>query len=199
MVASPHLALAHAYWKSHLRPGDLAIDATCGNGHDTCALAKLLLGHSESLLLSFDIQTAALENAEALLQSSVPKEFLPRVLFQRRCHSEIDQIPLPHFPKLIVYNLGYLPGGDKSITTQSITTLTSLQKAAKLLEERGALSVTCYPGHPEGKREEEAVVEWAKSLPSEQWHVCHHQWINRSAAPSLLWIFKHLLPASERR
>jgi hypothetical protein len=185
----PHISLAHAYWKSHLSPGDNAIDATCGNGYDTFALAKLLLSHPDSLLLGFDIQSSALEQTESLLKQSLPEEHLARVLFQRRCHSELDQVPLPHPPKLVVYNLGYLPGSDKSITTLTPSTLSSLEKATSLLApEHGALSITCYPGHPEGKKEEDAIVQWAEKLPSHKWQVCHHRWLNRKASPSLLWI-----------
>lgn len=187
-MKTPHLSLAHAYWKSHLREGDLAIDATSGNGHDSCLLAKILLQHPESLLIGFDIQAVALEQTERLLRQSIPEEHLARVLFHRRCHSEIDQVPLPHPPSLIVYNLGYLPGADKNVTTQTSSTMASIQKAARLLGDKGALSITCYPGHPEGAREEEAILVWAESLPSEKWLVCHHRWLNRSAAPSLLWI-----------
>jgi hypothetical protein len=187
-MKTPHLSLAHAYWKSHLREGDLAIDATSGNGHDSCLLAKILLQHPESLLIGFDIQAVALEQTERLLRQSIPEEHLARVLFHRRCHSEIDQVPLPHLPSLIVYNLGYLPGANKNVTTQTSSTMASIQKAARLLGDKGALSITCYPGHPEGAREEEAILDWADSLPSEKWLVCHHRWLNRSAAPSLLWI-----------
>lgn len=192
-LSSPHLTLAHAYWRSHLRPGDLAIDATCGNGHDICTLGKLLLSHPESLLIGFDIQSAALQNTEALLKKSLPEEHLARVLFQRRCHSEIDQVPLPHPPALIVYNLGYLPGSDKRITTETSSTLASLAKATCLVKEGGSISITCYPGHLEGKREEEAILLWAENLSSDRWQVCHHRWLNRNAAPSFLWIYKNLI------
>lgn len=188
--SSPHLSLAHAYWKGHLRLGDLAIDATCGNGYDTFALAKLLLSHPESLIVGFDIQTSALEKTETLLKKAFSKEELARILFHHRCHSELDQVPLPHPPRLVVYNLGYLPGSDKSITTKTESTLQSLCKATKLFGEQGALSITCYPGHPEGKREEEAVLAWAKTLDPVIWKVCHHRWLNRPSSPSLLWIFK---------
>ncbi len=188
MDRSPHLSLAHTFWKEHLHPGDIAIDATCGNGHDTVALARLLLSDSNSLLLALDIQGAALDQTSCLLRRSVPESHLSRVLLHRVCHSDIDQIPLPHPPRLIVYNLGYLPGGDKSITTQTATTLLSLQKALSLLASDGALSVTCYPGHVEGAQEEAAISDWAKRLNVKEWQACHHRWINRPASPGLFWI-----------
>ena len=190
MERSPHLLLAHSYWKSHLKPCDIVIDATCGNGHDTVFLAQLILENSNSLLIGLDLQQAALESTLQLLRHSLPDDYLSRILLQRICHSEIDRIPLPHPPRLIVYNLGYLPGGDKNLTTQTSTTLQSLQKALALLAPDGAISVTCYPGHAEGAREELAILNWAQTLPVNEWHVCHHRWINRPAAPSLLWIHR---------
>src|SRR6185436_10014836 len=80
------------------------------------------------------------------------------ITFLHQCHT---QLPQDEKVKLIVYNLGYLPGGNKSLTTLTSTTLTSLNTAYALLAPGGALSITCYPGHPEGAREEAAIHSWA--------------------------------------
>ncbi len=186
---SPHLSLAHAYWKELLCAGGIAIDATCGNGHDTMILAELLLTYPESLLFGLDIQQSALNKTSALLQSAIPASHFARVSLHQLCHGNIDRLPLPASPRLIVYNLGYLPGGDKTITTQTPTTLQSLQKAADLLAPHGAISVTCYPGHLEGEKEESAILNWARQLPHAKWQICHHRWVNRQASPSLFWIY----------
>lgn len=174
---SPHLTLAKQYWKNILKKSDLAIDATCGNGHDTLFLSELCS------VIGLDIQNAAIANTEALLAKHQRKAVLHRL-----SHEEIDQLPLPYPPRLIVYNLGYLPKGDKSITTKGSTTLLSAKKGLDLLAREGALSITCYPGHEEGFCEEKMLKEWAATLPSERWLVCHHKWLNRVKAPSLLWI-----------
>lgn len=171
-IFSPHLTLAKTYWQGHLKPNDVAIDATCGNGHDTLFLSELC--H----VIGLDIQP------EAIAKTSV---LAPKALLHRLSHAEIDQIPLPYAPRLIVYNLGYLPGGDKSITTQTGSTLTSVKKSLELLAPDGALSITCYPGHDEGLREEKALLEWAAELP-EDFTVCYHKWLNRPRSPTLLWI-----------
>ena len=188
MDISPHLALAHSFWKDFLHPGDIAVDATCGNGHDTALLAQLILKDPNSLLIGLDIQPEALEKTTSLLKSSVPESYLSRVLLHRLSHADLDRVPMPTPPRLIVYNLGYLPGGDKTITTQTASTLLSLQKAAKLLAEDGALSITCYPGHPEGAREEQAILEWASKEDPAKWQVCYHRWINRPLSPTFLWM-----------
>lgn len=176
---SPHLGLAREYWKGLLKIGDLAIDATCGNGHDTLFLSELCS------VIGLDIQTQAIQNTEILLAKHQKKALLYQL-----SHEAIDTLSPPSPPKLIVYNLGYLPRGDKSITTKTETTLESLKKSFEMLQSEGALSVICYPGHEEGFREEKVIVEWASHLPQGRSSVCYHQWINRPNSPSLLWIVK---------
>ncbi len=170
---APHILLAQAYWKNHLTPKDIAIDATCGNGHDTQVLSELC--H----VIGIDIQS------DAIAKTSIRA---PKALLHRMSHADLDRIPLPYAPRLVVYNLGYLPGGDKALTTQTISTLLSVQKALHVLAPDGALSITCYPGHDEGFKEEIALLQWAESLPSTRFIVCYHKWINRPKAPSLIWI-----------
>jgi hypothetical protein len=176
-IFSPHLHLAKSYWKAHLKPSDLAVDATCGNGHDTLFLSELC--H----VIGLDIQVAAIQNTEALLMRNEKKAVLHRL-----SHDAIDTLPLPHPPRLIVYNLGYLPRGDKSMTTKAETTLESVKKALEIVASDGALSITCYPGHDEGQREENALIAFAEALPSSRWSVCLHKWLNRPRSPSLVWI-----------
>ena len=177
---SPHLALAQKYWQEHVRAEDIVVDATAGNGHDTLFLSKLV---PKGAVFSFDIQKEALENTKKIL----PPDH--QVTLMHQSHETICEIPFQTAPRLIVYNLGYLPGGDKTITTQTETSLKSIQSCLKILAEGGALSITCYPGHEEGFREEKAIGEFfSKSLPSKEWLVCHHRFVNRPSAPSLFWV-----------
>jgi len=180
---SPHLALAQNYWKGHLRAGDVAIDATCGNGNDTLFLSGLL---TEGLVVALDIQSQAIENTARLLE----QHQIRRVLLHQISHAEIGQILFPSPPRLIVYNLGYLPRGDKSITTQTDSTLESVKKSLQIAAVDGAVSITCYPGHDEGEREELALIDFVKMLPADQWSVCHHKWLNRPRSPSFIWIVR---------
>ena len=183
MTRSPHLDLAKWYWQRQIAPGDTAIDATCGNGHDTLFLAQLPL----SFLLALDIQPAAIEKTRSLLALHLNDEELKRVSLREMSHDDLMKIACPP-PKLVVYNLGYLPGGDKSITTKTPSTMTSIASALSILGENGAISITCYPGHEEGKKEEDALLEFAGTLPSNQWEVRHHRWLNRLRSPNLIWI-----------
>jgi 16S rRNA C1402 N4-methylase RsmH len=173
---SPHLERAKECWRLLLQPGDLAIDATLGNGHDSLFLLEL-----GAEIIGFDIQSKAIEEVKKKTRDQ-------KITLYHQSHETIASIPLPQPPKLIVYNLGYLPGGDKSITTLSSSTLKSVQHSLERLDPKGALSIICYPGHEEGLKEEAFLLEWASSLNPLKWNVRHERWINRRRSPSFLWI-----------
>lgn len=173
-----HLELAHNYWREIVTPEDVVIDATCGNGHDTAALARM-----SKLVYALDVQKTAIEKTRARLKS----EGLENVVYIEGCHSNFPLIQEP--VKLIVYNLGYLPGGDKGITTMETTTLASLAKACELVAPSGMISIMCYPGHEEGAREEGGVMEWVKGLDG--WSYKLHAWENRQ--PRLLILIKSMI------
>ncbi|NGX38291.1 MAG: hypothetical protein K1000chlam2_01464, partial [Chlamydiae bacterium] len=118
MQANSHLDLAYEYWQKILRKDDWAIDATCGNGRDTARLAPLCQG-----LIALDIQEKAIENTRLLLEGKAH-------LF-RQSHETFPPLAYEKPIRLIVYNLGYLPGGDKDLTTRVESTLKSLQNALK--------------------------------------------------------------------
>ncbi len=189
MILKSAVSLTHNIWPSILYPGAYVIDATCGNGHDTLFLSQNALTEHKGKIIALDIQEKAIENTSHLLKETLQKNILHKVKLLKSCHSQIDH----HCPKgadLIVYNLGYLPGADKTITTQSKTTLLSLKKSLLLLNHQGILSITCYPGHPEGQVEALNILNWAKSLGSE-YDCCQQTWINRSdRSPFILLIGK---------
>lgn len=178
--------LAHAYWKDYLTAGDTAIDATCGNGHDTLFIANCCISETKGKLYSIDIQKQALEQARTLLSKALPKRSLERVVFIQGCHSHFPKEIAARTVKLIVYNLGYLPGGDKNVTTSFETTLRSIEEAMTLITNDGLISITCYPGHPAGKIEQGKILELVKQLDPWKWISCHHVWTNRNQAPSLI-------------
>jgi len=181
--------LAHDYWQRLLHPGDYVIDATCGNGHDTLFLANLVLKKdTNGQLLAMDTQAEAIQNTQQLLQDNLAKNMLDRVSFFNGCHSTFPSQIEKESITLIVYNLGYLPGGNKELTTTSSTTLQSLQAALPLIVPGGAISITCYPGHPAGKVEETEILSFTNSLSPLEWSCCYHRWINRNQAPSLILI-----------
>lgn len=64
----------------------------------------------------------------------------------------------------ICFNLGYLPGGNKSIVTIPATTLKALDASLELLRLGGVLTATLYSGHSGGKAERDAVLGWVEGL-----------------------------------
>lgn len=186
-----HLDLAHHYWKSLVKPGDIVIDATCGNGNDILVLANLALtNENEGLVFGIDSQAEAIESTRQHLIASIDEKIINHIILLHQCHSTFPDSLSSESVSLIVYNLGYLPKGNKTLTTMTPTTLQSLQQALRLIKSGGAISLTCYPGHDEGKREEDAVKEFAASLDPRQWSCCYHSWLNRRNAPSLLLLQK---------
>lgn len=177
-----HLKIAHLLWREHLKPGMTAVDATAGNGHDTLFLMGLVLGEDAGWVHAFDIQEAALTNTFELLKN---EPFADRVTLHHASHErfpdslrEVD---------LIVYNLGYLPGGDKSITTMAESTLNSCKNALEILKTGGLLSLTLYPGHAEGCIEKNKLLSWLETTTA---YCVHHQPVNSPKAPTLITLVK---------
>jgi hypothetical protein len=185
-----HLDLAHSYWERLIAPGDAVIDATCGNGHDTLKLCQLALLHGKGQVTGIDLQKEAIEATTRLLDLHLTQKQRACVALHCRCHASFPPECAADTIKLVVYNLGYLPKGNKELTTNLSTTLQSVEHYLSLIQNGGAVSITCYPGHEEGGREEEALLAFASTLSSNAWSVCFHQWTNRHQAPSLIFIQK---------
>mgnify|MGYP002513849692 CR=1 FL=1 len=143
---------------THLREGDIAVDFTMGNGHDTAFLSKTVgpTGH----VYAFDIQEQAVRStAESLERAGVPKNY---TLIHDSHHRVKDYVKEPF--KAGMFNLGWLPGGDKSITTLRETTLPAIEAAIELMGRDAIILVAVYPGHAEGDAEGKEICEYLSSL-----------------------------------
>lgn len=146
----------------HIQSGDKVIDATAGNGWDTLFLATQV--GNEGKVYAFDIQAEAIESSQKKLEE---KQLLQRVdLFHCSHDLMLEKIPSDAINTIstIMFNLGYLPGSDKSIITQTESTLLALDASLALLKPDGRLSVVVYPGHSGGDTEAQAVMQWSKHL-----------------------------------
>jgi predicted methyltransferase len=182
-----HTHLAHLIWKDFLKPGMTVIDATAGNGNDTLFLAKCVLTPKTGLVHAFDIQEDAIKNTENRLQKNLSPILLKRITLHVASH---ETFPIGINPSLVVYNLGYLPGGDLAKTTLTNTTINSCNNALDILLPGGLLSITIYPGHPEGNLEKSAIFDWLREKPSFQ--IFYHTEINKPNHPSLITLRKPL-------
>jgi hypothetical protein len=87
----------------------------------------------------------------------------------------------------IMFNLGYLPGGDKALTTEPETTLAALEHAVHYLRPGGVITVVQYVGHEGGAAEAEAVDAWAADLNQARFQALSYRFVNqRNAPPRLL-------------
>lgn len=161
-------------------PGCIIVDATCGNGHDTLALAS----SEPSKLYGFDIQQQAVENTTALLRSEGYGSLIDDGTISVICDSHSNMsMHITEPADLIVFNLGYLPGGDKSITTSVSETKEAVLTSLDLLNKGGLLCITMYSGHTEGKSEKELLTEMAADLDSKLYHAAYVNFINQHNAP----------------
>ena len=128
-----------------------------------------------------DIQEAAIRETRAKV---------PSARFFMGCHSQLPEEAFSPNLKLITYNLGYLPGSDKTLTTRLETTRKSLKMALNGIPIGGVVSITFYPGHSEGLREFHCLLPFLQDLDSKSFCVSTHSWINRNKAPILAFILK---------
>ncbi len=165
--------------ENNLKPNDLVIDMTVGNGNDTLFLCNLVYSGK---VFGFDIQSIAIERTKKLLDENNVTNYK---LFNES-HENIDILLNDYKNKisLILFNLGYLPGSDKSITTNHISTLNSLKKALNMLNNKGIILIVLYP-HEEGKKED---IEIKKFLEKNNINYNEYHNTNNINAPYLIEI-----------
>lgn len=174
---------AHEAIRAVLGPGDIAVDATVGNGHDTRFLAEAV--GENGRVHGFDIQAEALSSAGARLEEAGLRN---RVILLHRSHGEMAAaLPAQLIAQVraVMFNLGYLPGSDKRVITASDSTLPALEQSLELLAPGGRISVLAYTGHPGGREEAEAVKAWAGRLDRARFQV-EIELPQRAGAPELI-------------
>lgn len=159
--------------------GKIAVDATVGKGNDTLKLLKAV--GQEGFVYGFDVQEEALDKARVLLDGYDNYElFLDS-------HANIDRIK--SFD-IVIYNLGFLPGSDKKITTLRESTLESLRKATEKINEAGVIIVVSYLGHENSLEEREGVDEFLKSLDQKIFKVEKREFYNQKHNPPIVYLIE---------
>ncbi|CAK9199528.1 unnamed protein product [Sphagnum troendelagicum] len=184
-------SVAHGVWRRVVKPGDTVVDATCGNGHDTLVLTNMVcIPEVLGSVYALDVQEDALANTSYLLDHKLDELQRKQVHLLQLCHSQLEKVVSNLPVRLVAFNLGYLPGGDKQLKTGAETTLRALKAASNVLQAGGLISVVAYTGHPGGLEEYETVKQFGASLPSEAWICSHHEWINRPLSARLVFLLK---------
>jgi len=170
--------IAHDYLLENNHENYIGVDFTCGSGNDTKILA-LNMKH----VYSFDIQKEPIMEAKELCKD------LNNISFYCKSHFYFDE-EVVSFDRGI-FNLGYYPKGDKTITTNYIEVIQTIEKALNLLNNNGRLIIVCYPGFESGYIESMKIEEYVQSLSSKKYDVFKFQLMNRKNAPYIIGIDKH--------
>ena len=175
--------LAHKFLAEVMQEGCHAVDATAGNGNDTLFLANCV--GQKGKVYSFDIQRAAIARTAALLKEN---GLLERVQLIQDSHEHMEKY-IEKAPRAIIFNLGYLPGGDHTMTTKPETTSKAVEEALTNLEPGGRISIVTYTGHTGAAEESRVLEEMAAGLNPKNYGVLKLSFINLSAqAPYLVLV-----------
>ncbi len=171
------LDLQKSFILAHLKEGDVAVDYTMGNGHDTEFLSRTV-GDSGKVY-AFDIQQNALNSsAKNLAKSGCPKNYTLYLASHHRVKEFVHEKV-----KAGMFNLGYLPGSDKKVTTLHETTLAAIESAIELMDRDAIILIAIYPGHAEGELEGRLVAERIAKLDKRLYTVAVFKLINSPTSP----------------
>lgn len=178
----------HQFIANHISEGSFCVDATAGNGHDTAFLCGLV-GDS-GRVLAFDIQEQAVISTQTRLDAS-GLSHIGKVL--RDSHTNIDRYVSPDTADCIVFNFGYLPGGDHRMATRPDTSLIAIEKSLKCLKPGGLLALCVYSGKDTGYAERDAILPYIKGLDPREYLVIVSTYANRLGDPPIpAFIFKQV-------
>lgn len=180
------LEISHEIISKHLKEGDTAVDATAGNGNDTLLMAKLI--GNTGMVYAFDIQDEAIERTEKILNKN---ELRHRVKLIKNGHQYMDKYIINGI-SAVMFNLGYLPGGNHKIATKPDDTITALKTAFKFLKTGGLITVVVYYGGDSDFIEKEAVIKYVKQLDYKKYAVLMMDFINWINCPPILLCIKKL-------
>ncbi|RHW40818.1 16S rRNA (cytosine(1402)-N(4))-methyltransferase [Neobacillus notoginsengisoli] len=164
--------------------GGAVVDATMGNGHDTLFLARLV--GKNGAVFAFDVQPEALEATrerlsehDALNQAS---------LFLAGHEQAAEFIPASYHGKIkgAIFNLGYLPGSDKSVITKPATTIAAVEKLLEMMAPEGIIVLVVYHGHEGGAAERDSLIDYVSRLDQKKAHVLQYQFINQQNHPPFI-------------
>ncbi|MBM7541402.1 tRNA (mnm(5)s(2)U34)-methyltransferase [Amphibacillus cookii] len=174
---------AHQLIQQVIQPGELVIDATCGNGHDTVMLSEAT--GPNGIVYAFDIQAEAIINTQELLK----EKQLTNVELIHDSHQNVDHYLEKRADQQLagaIFNLGYLPGSDKAIVTKPTSTILAIEKIASRLKVGGIIVCVVYHGHLGGTAEKEALLDHLKQYDQKQFNVLQYGFINQKNHPPFI-------------
>lgn len=172
------LQLAQEWMRRFVKSGDLCIDATAGRGNDTAFLCELV--GEQGKVVAFDIQQEAIVSTKALLEE---KGYKAEV--HLASHTEMEYYVSSESVAGIMFNFGYLPGGDHQICTHKEDSIKAIESGLKLLKLKGIMSLCIYHGGDTGFEEKDAIMAYLKTIDSKKYTVIVSDFYNRPNCPPL--------------
>lgn len=174
------IRFTHSILENVITKDDIVVDATVGNGHDTLFLSTLAKS-----VIGFDVQELAIKNTKELIK----KHDRDNVKLYLSGHEDIAEF-VQEDVKAVTFNLGYLPGSDKTITTHTDTTIKAIASSIDLLSVGGVITIIAYIGHHGGLDESNRVLTYVKHLDKQHFQVIKYQFLNMNNAPFAIIIEK---------
>lgn len=174
------IELSHEYIERIVRSGDTVVDATAGNGNDTLFLARLV--GEGGKVFAFDIQETAIENTKKRLADEGVSERCSVIKDGHQNMKKYVSGPV----SAVMFNFGYLPGGDHSIFTTAPTSVQAIEAAMELISDDGIITLAIYYGGDSGFEERDALLEYLRTISNNEYSVLYHDFINYPNCPPLV-------------
>ena len=180
------LGLTHAFMAQHIRLGDVCIDATAGKGRDTLFLCRLV--GDEGRVLALDIQPDAVAQTTALLTA---EGCVDRATVVQDCHSRLARYADPATVAGIMFNFGWLPGGDHTTFSHADTSIAAIAAGLDLLKAGGVMTLCIYHGRENGTAERDAILAYLPTIDPRRYTVIRGDFTNRTGdVPIPVFIIK---------
>ena len=172
--------LARNFIKDGISKGAFVIDATVGRGFDTEYLCELVGDTGE--VLGFDIQEEAIQSTKERLEERGLKQRARLVLDS---HANMAQYAEPDSVDGIMFNFGYLPKGDHTISTNPKTSIQAIEAGLSLLKQGGVMSLCIYHGKDTGIEERDVILEYLQHISHKKYTVIVTELYNRPNNPPI--------------
>ena len=176
------LKLSHEHMKANIKEGDTVIDATAGRGRDTLLLSEIV--GDKGFVYAFDIQKEAIDSTEALMKENHRTNV---ALINESHHLMANFVAQA---KCVVFNLGFLPGGDHSIYSHPETSIQAIDTALSIITNDGFVSICSYYGGDTGYEERDALLTYLENLDQKKYTVMLQSFYNRKNCPPLFIVIE---------
>lgn len=170
--------------KDYINEGDVVIDATVGNGFDTVFLAEQVGDNGQ--VYGFDIQNIAIKLTKEKLDE---RKLMNRVTLIEDSHQHIKRY-VEERVKVAMFNLGYLPKGDKKVITRPESTIMAIEEILDLLIVGGLISIVAYYGHEGGLIEKDEVSRYLGELSNRHVDVLSIAYENRKMNAPIVYLIR---------